>query len=357
MRGIVWDGERLHVTDALEVRAPGPGEVQVRVLASGVCHSDLSVMDHGLRPAPIVLGHEAAGIVETLGEGVTGLSPGEPVMVTTQTPCGHCHDCRKGRFATCPEGFGDPEAQPFTWRGQRVWHWANCSSFAGLITVRAQQLFNTDGLDPVHACLLGCAVTTGHGSVNHLAEVVPGDVVAVLGMGGIGVNAVQAARLAGAARIVAVDVNADKEASARRFGADAFVVPDGGSEAAIARIRAAAGAPIDAVIECSGAASAIDVAGQLAKPGGTCVLIGLPRPGTTLNLDVNRFAWGGRIVSMFNGGNDPARDLPRLIGLARTGRIDLPAQVTQVWPLGEVEAAIAALRAGQVTRAVLDHRL
>ncbi|WP_198350797.1 alcohol dehydrogenase catalytic domain-containing protein [Flavisphingomonas formosensis] len=357
MRGIIWDGERLHVTDALEVRAPGPGEVQVRVLASGVCHSDLSVMDHALRPAPIVLGHEAAGVVETLGEGVAGVRVGDPVMVTTQTPCGHCHDCRKGHYATCPEGFGDPEAQPFTWQGRPVWHWANCSSFAGLITVRAQQIFDTAGIDPVHACVLGCAVTTGHGSVNHLAEVVPGDVVVVLGMGGIGVNAVQAARLAGAARVVAVDVNPEKEASARHFGADAFVIPAADGEEAIACIRAAAEAPIDAVIECSGAASAIDVAGRLAKPGGTTVLIGLPRPGTTLNLDVNRFAWGGRIVSMFNGGNDPARDLPRLIDLARSGRIDLPAQVTQVWPLGEVEDAIAALRAGRVTRAVLDHRL
>jgi S-(hydroxymethyl)glutathione dehydrogenase/alcohol dehydrogenase len=357
MRGIVWDGRRLHVTDALEVRPPGPGEVQVRVLASGVCHSDLGVIDHALRPSPIVLGHEAAGVVAAIGEGVTNARVGEPVMVTTQTPCGHCHDCRKGNFATCPEGFGDPEAQPFTWRGRPVWAWANCSSFAGLITVRASQLFNTDGIDPIAASLLGCAVTTGHGAVNHLAEVVPDDIVVVLGMGGIGVNAVEAARLVGAARIVAVDVNPGKEAVARHFGADSFVVPGPDATVTLDRIAAAAGGPVDAVIECSGARDAIEVAGRLAKPGGTCVLIGLPAPGTTLAVDVNQFARGGRIVSMFNGGNDPQRDIPRLIDLARSGRIDLAAQVTRVWPLGEVEDAIAALRAGQVTRAVLDHRI
>jgi S-(hydroxymethyl)glutathione dehydrogenase / alcohol dehydrogenase len=356
VRGVVWDGARLHLTDELAVRAPGPGEAQIRVLASGICHSDLNAMDYPMMPTPIVLGHEAAGVVEAVGAGVTNVRVGEPVMVGSQTPCGECRECQSERYIACDMTYA-PVAPPFTWRGQPTHSFANISSFASTITVKAAQLVNTEGLKPAAAALVGCAVSTGYGAARNLGQVRRGDVVVVFGVGGIGVNAIQGARVAGASRVVAVDINGDKESVSRKFGASDFVrLPRGLDANGIAEhVTAAIGAPVDVVIECSGVPAVVEASIRIPKRAGTCVLVGQPAPQAKASFNVFGFTLGRKIVSQLNGGTNPRRDFATLIDLARKAEIDIESQITRVWPLAEFETALAALRAGQVVRAVLDH--
>ncbi len=358
-RGVVWDGEHLFVTDELEVRDPGPGEASVAVLASGICHSDLNVIDGTSPvPVPVVLGHEAAGTVAAVGDGVDSVRVGDPVVVGSMTPCHACRTCAAGRFSDCPEAFGRG-ATPFTWRGHPVRSYANVSSFSGRITVRASQLVLSEGLTARASALVGCAVSTGYGVVRNVAGVRAGDAVVVMGVGGIGVNALQTARLQQAARIVAVDVDPSKADVARRFGATEFVAvpPEAGVAAVVELALAAAGGRVDAVIECSGAPGAIGAAIRLPGPGGVTALVGIPPAGTLASFDVQPLLRGRRILGSLNGAIDPDRDLPDIVAHARAGRLELDAQVSRVWPLAEIHAAIAAVRAGDVVRAVLDHTI
>jgi len=361
VRGAVWDGERLVVTDELSVRDPGPGEARVRVLASGICHSDLNVMDGtSPLPPPVVLGHEGAGVVEELGPGIDSVAVGDAVVIGSMTPCRRCRACLAGRFGDCPDAFGRG-ATPFHWHDAPVRAYANVSSFASMVTVQASQLVRTGDLPPASAALIGCAVSTGFGVVRNVACVAAGDTVVVFGVGGIGGNALQTARLAECARAVAVDVNPAKEAIARRFGATDFVVAhrDAPGAALADAVRAAIGADVapevDATIECSGAVAAIEAAIELTAHGGTTALVGIPRAGTRVAFDVSALLRGRRIVGSLNGAIDPRRDLPEIVRLARSGALELDAQVSHVWSLAEIESAIAAVRAGEVVRAVLDH--
>lgn len=355
MRGVIWDGERLIITDDLEVRAPGPGEVKVRVLASGICHSDLNMMEIAGIRTPVVLGHEASGVIEQIGPGVSGFAIGDPVLVGTQTPCGHCRECERGEIANCDQTWGFVPDQPFRWRGRPVFSFANVSSFAGEIVVKAEQLFSSTGLPAAEAALIGCAVSTGYCAARNLGRVQAGDRVAVIGVGGIGVNAIQAAKLAGA-QVIAIDVNPAKAGVARHFGAEDFLLAEPGAEPeALAGAMRERFKPIDVAIECSGAPAAVAAAIHGVKRGGRVVLIGMSRPGTTIPLALDTVLGGREIVSMMNGGAVPHRDYPQLIRLARERAIDIGSQVSGIWPVCEIEAAIRALRGGQVTRAVLDH--
>jgi S-(hydroxymethyl)glutathione dehydrogenase/alcohol dehydrogenase len=205
--------------------------------------------------------------------------------------------------------------------------------------------------------LLGCAVSTGFGVVTNVATVRPGDTVVVFGVGGIGVNVIQTARLAGAARVVAVDVDAAKDHVAARFGADAFVVAPrvDHADAVVALIEAEAGAPVDVAVECSGAPVAIDAAIRCAGPGGRVALVGIPPRGTEAAFAVNDLFLNRRILGSYNGNVDVARELPVIVEHVRHGRLELDAQVSHVWPLADIHDAIAAVRAGSVVRAVLRH--
>ena len=355
MRGILFDEGRLFLTDALEVRDPGPGEVKVRVIRSGICHSDLNMMDGGFVATPVVLGHEAAGVVAEIGPGVHDWKPGEAVMVGTQTPCGQCRECKRGEPANCDVTWGFLPQQPFLWDGRPVHNFANVSSFAGEIVVRVEQLFRTGSLPFEEAALIGCAVSTGYCAARNLGRIGPGDRVVVIGVGGIGVNAIQAARAAGAS-VLAVDINPAKEAVARQFGAEAFLKADRNADGMMtAKTLADAFAPIDLAIECSGAPAAVEGAIHGVKRGGRVVLIGMSAAGGRVSVGLDAVLGGREIVTVMNGGAIPARDYPELIAMATAGRIDIAGQVTRVWPLAQFEDAIAALRAGQVTRALLDH--
>jgi S-(hydroxymethyl)glutathione dehydrogenase / alcohol dehydrogenase len=343
VRAAVFDGAQLLVVDDLEVPEPGPDQVTVRVLASGICHSDLNVIDRTVPvPPPVVLGHEAAGVVDRVGSGVNAWAPGDEVLVSGITPCGSCHSCRTGHPTACVDAFGRG-ATPFRWRGEPVRSYAQVSSFASFITVEAQRLSWITGIPATKACVIGCAVTTGYGAVKNVAEVVRGDRVAVLGMGGVGVNAVQTARLLGAAEIVAIDVNPDKEAAARQFGATRFAAADDPA------LRT-----FDAVIECSGAPAAIDAAIGMTSPGGTTALVGLPPVGHRASFDVGHLIRGRRIVGSLAGDIVPERDTRDIVEHIRAGRLDLDGVVSKVWPLAEIAWAMDALRTGAVIRPVLD---
>lgn len=357
MRGIIFDGERLRLTDALSVRAPGPGEVKVRVLRSGICHSDLNMVEGGVIRTPIVLGHEAAGEVVELGEGVSDFAVGDRVMVGTQTPCGTCRECKRGTPANCDVTWGMAAGQPFMWNGQPTYSFSNVSSFAGEIVVKTGQLFRTDDLPPEQAALIGCAVSTGYGAARNLGQVTAEDRVVIFGAGGIGVNAIASAALTGA-QVLAVDLNPAKEQVARDAGATQFFAATRDMDAsALAAALQEAFAPIDVAIECSGAAVAVEAAIMATKRGGRVVLIGQSGAGARASFDLNGLTMGKEIVATLNGGARPERDYPELIELAKARKIDVAAQVTRVWPLAEFEDAIAALHSGQVTRAVLDHTI
>lgn len=340
----VFDGTDLSIVPDLGVAVPGEGEVTVRLLASGICASDLHVLDGTSRsPVPVVLGHEGAGVVERVGPGVDGWTPGDQVSVQTVTPCGSWPACRRGHPTACTQAFGRGPT-PFSRRGEPVRAYANVGSFSERTTVAATQLVEADGLDPTSACLLGCAVSTGVGTIRNVARVTALDRVAVIGIGGIGANALQAARLTGAA-VTAVDVDLGRRAVAERFGAGAFL---------LAEELAGHVGSFDVVVECSGAPAAIDAAIALTAPGGTTALVGLPPHGHRASFDVTALMSGRSIVGAYNGDTLPRRDLPLIVQQVRAGELDLAGLVGAVWPLEEIADAVAAVRAGEVLRAVLD---
>jgi S-(hydroxymethyl)glutathione dehydrogenase / alcohol dehydrogenase len=357
MRAAVWDGSKITVVDDLTVREPGRGEVRVDVLASGICHSDLNVIDGtSPRDAPIVLGHEAAGVVSAIGEDVGGLSVGDAVIVGSVVPCRNCRACHDQRFTDCTTAFGGG-LTPFEWKGRPVGQYANISSFSSCITVRAGQVVPAAGLVAAHAALIGCAVSTGYGVVRNVAKVRAGDRVAVFGIGGIGVNVLQTCRLQKASRIIALDTDARREDLAYRFGATDFVtVPRGADRSATAAFDCRIDpARLYGVHECSGASSAIEAAIEVLDHGGVAALVGIPPHGARSSFDVGALFRGRRIVGSLNGAQNPDRDLADIVALARDGALDLAAQVTRVWPLDKIDDAIAAVRRGDVVRAVIDH--
>ena len=356
-RAAVFDGEHLTVVDDVHVREPAAGEVRVRVRASGICHSDLNVLD-GTSPVPlpVVLGHEAAGVVEAVGAGVDAVAPGDDVVVAAAVACGRCRACVTGRPGECIDVFA-PNAAPFTWRGDAVRAYANVASFAGVTVVRAEQVVRAPGVAVTEAALIGCAVSTGYGVAANVVPVRRGDAVAVFGIGGIGVNVVQTARLLDAARIVAVDVNPEKADAARHFGADEVVIAPRTANAdelvaLVARRRRCSGRRRGRMQRCRG--------GDRRRAGGH-------RPGRYHRAGrhpaagCHRVARRERAAPQPQGRRQPQRhrrrprDFPVIVDHVRRGDLDLAAQVSQVWPLAEIDDAIAAVRAGHVVRAVLDH--
>ncbi|MCP1471699.1 S-(hydroxymethyl)glutathione dehydrogenase/alcohol dehydrogenase [Sphingobium sp. OAS761] len=355
MKAAIWDGHDLFVTDRLTLRPVGPGEVRVRVLRSGICHTDLSMMTPHFPKLPVVLGHEAAGEVAELGEGVEGWAVGDRVAVGTQTPCGTCRECQRNEPHNCDINWGFAPIFPFALDGAPVASFANISSFASEIVVKAAQLFPIGDMAPEQGALIGCAVSTGVCASRILGRVRADDTVLVFGVGGIGVNAIQGAATLGA-RVIAVDANPAKEAVARRFGATEFVLADSAQHATeAAGALAQAYGPVDVVVECSGAVGAIETALRSIKRGGRAVLIGMSRPDATATLPLHQFVTGGEVIATMNGGAIPDRDYPGLIAEARAGTLNLADQVSGIWPLDRIADAIAALRAGEVTRALVDH--
>lgn len=351
MRGVVFDGSTPHVVTDLDVRDPGPGELLVGVRAAGLCHSDVSVLDGTIGwPSPAVLGHEGAGVVEAVGAGVSHVAPGDHVVLSTLANCGRCRHCDRGRPTMCRAKLGRP-SQPFTWRGRPAYDFANLSVFAERIVVQANQAVPVPREVPFEpAALLGCGVLTGTGAALNRAKVRPGAAVAVLGVGGIGLNAVQGCRIAGASRIIAVDANPAKEEAARTFGATDFVHAAGDAVAAVKELTGGAG--VDYAFECVGLPALVRAAVDMLDWDGTCVLLGVPRPDAEAAFRPFDLFRDRSILGCRYGGSRPQADIPLYADLYLRGVLKLDEMVTRVYALEDFATALKDLERGDLARGV-----
>ncbi|CAL9557508.1 S-(hydroxymethyl)mycothiol dehydrogenase [Streptomyces sp. enrichment culture] len=347
MRGVIFDGKQVRVVTDLEVREPGPGEVRVAVSAAGLCHSDLSVVDGTIPfPVPVVLGHEGAGVVEAVGGGVTHVAPGDHVALSTLANCGTCAECDRGRPTMCRQAIGRP-ARPFRHDGSSVHQFASNSAFAERTVVKAVQAVRIpDDIPMASAALIGCGVLTGVGAVLNRARVDRGDSVLIIGTGGIGLNVLQGARLAGAGRIVAVDANPAKEEAARRFGATDFLTSTEG-------VRELLPTGVDHAFECVGRVELIRQAIDSLDRHGQAILLGVPPATAEASFRVSSMYLDKSILGCRYGSSRPQRDIALYAGLYRQGRLLLDELVSRTYPVEDFEKAAADAEAGRVARAVL----
>lgn len=348
-------GAPLEITE-IELPDPGPGQVRVRLAAAGVCHSDLSLSDGTMRvPVPAVLGHEGAGTVLAVGEGVTHVAPGDGVVLNWAPSCGSCHACSLGEVWLCANallGAGNVYARRAS-DGADLHPGLNVAAFAEETVVAAGCVLPApDGVPLTDAALLGCAVLTGYGAVHHSARVREGETVAVFGAGGVGLAALQAARIAGASRIVAVDVSPAKEELARAAGATEYVVA---SENTAREIRALTGKQgVDVAVECVGRAVTIRAAWESTRRGGRTTVVGIGGKDQQVTFNaLELFHWGRTLSGCVYGNSDPSRDVPILARHVRAGRLDLSALVTDRISLTDFPAAFDNMRVGKGGRALV----
>lgn len=353
MRGIVWTGE-LEVRDDIEVQAPGPREVQVKIEFAGLCHSDVSVLNGAIPyPTPVVLGHEGAGIVEAVGSAVTRVRPGDHVVVTTLGNCGQCAACDRGEPTLCRESFGSMP-QRFSVGGAPAYQFANAGVFSQRTVVGENQAVVIDDRVPLSsACLIGCAVVTGAGAVFNRAKVQNGQTVLVIGAGGIGQSVIQAARLSNASRIVVVDANPGKEQIARHFGATDFIDASAVDDT-IAAVRDL-GLPngVDHAFECVGHPALIRQSIDLLDWGGTCTMLGVPKLGTEASFVVQSLYNNKSILGCRYGATRPHHDIPMLVQLVLDGKFLLDDMVSRQYDIGDIQSALDDLEAGKLNRGVL----
>jgi S-(hydroxymethyl)glutathione dehydrogenase/alcohol dehydrogenase len=347
----------------VEVDPPHAGEVLVRVAATGVCGSDLHVL-HRTSPVavlPTVLGHEGAGVVEEVGAGVVDVAPGDHVVLALYGPCGRCRFCRSGRFPLCDGParvaaitglMEDGTTRVRSPAGEQLRPFVGLGTMAGYAVVRESQLVKVDAAIPLELiCLAGCGVTTGLGAVFNIAQVAPGDSVAVVGCGGVGLNVIQGSRIAGATTILAVDTNPVKLELASRLGATHTAEPgDGGVRAAV---EAVVPGGVDVAFEVVGVPALVAETFTATRPGGTTVMVGSPPNGTTVPIDGRALFSERKLFGCTGGSNVPARDIPRIAALFREGSLDLSTLVTRRRPLAEFAEAVADAERGEVARTVL----
>jgi S-(hydroxymethyl)glutathione dehydrogenase/alcohol dehydrogenase len=339
----VYDGTDYLVVDDLSVKDPGPGEVTVRIEAAGLCHSDLSVINGTIPfPTPVVLGHEGAGVVEAVGASVTTVKEGDHVVLSTLGNCGACQFCDAGRPTMCRSTFGG-RPQPFTWRGVPAYAFANASVFSERTVVKANQAVPIPADVPLAAAaLVGCGVLTGVGAVLHRAKVPEGASVLVIGVGGIGLNVIQGAALAGAEQVIAVDTNPRKRDIALAFGATDFLES---TEA----VRDLAAAGVDYAFECVGHVGLIRAAIDLLDWGGTCVMLGVPGFADEASYNVASMYLDKSVLGCRYGSSQPQRDVRRYVELYQRGRLKLDELVSATYPLADLKAAVHDMEAGEIT--------
>ncbi|MFJ7150040.1 Zn-dependent alcohol dehydrogenase [Streptomyces sp. NPDC100445] len=347
-------GAPLEIT-GIELPDPGPGQVRVRLAAAGVCHSDLSLANGTMRvPVPAVLGHEGAGTVVAVGEGVTHVAPGASVVLNWAPSCGTCHACELGEVWLCANALnGAAGVHARTADGTDLHPGLNVAAFAEETVVAASCVLPLpQGVPLVDAALLGCAVLTGYGAVHHSAKVRPGETVAVFGVGGVGLATLQSARIAGASRIVAVDVSPGKEELARAAGATDYVLA---SDTTAREIRALTGKQgVDVSVECAGRAVSIRAAWESTRRGGRTTVVGIGGKDEQVTFNaLELFHWGRTLSGCVYGNSDPARDLPVLAAHVREGRLDLTRLVTERITLEGIPAAFDNMLAGKGGRALV----
>jgi S-(hydroxymethyl)glutathione dehydrogenase/alcohol dehydrogenase len=347
-------GAPLEITE-IELPDPGPGQVRVRLAAAGVCHSDLSLSDGTMRvPVPAVLGHEGAGTVVSVGAGVTHIAPGDGVVLNWAPSCGKCHACSLGEVWLCADALsGAANVYAHRADGTDLHPGLNVAAFAEETVVSAACVLPLpEGVPLTDAALLGCAVLTGYGAVHHSAKVREGETVAVFGVGGVGLSTLQAARLAGASKIIAVDVSPEKEALARQAGATDYVVA---SDTTAREIRGLTGKQgVDVAVECVGRAVTIRTAWDSTRRGGRTTVVGIGGKDQQVTFNaLEIFHWGRTLSGCVYGNSDPARDVPVLAEHVRAGRLDLGMLVTERIALDGIPAAFDNMIAGKGGRALV----
>ncbi|MEU1055973.1 Zn-dependent alcohol dehydrogenase [Streptomyces sp. NPDC005876] len=348
-------GSPLEIT-GIELPEPGPGQVRVKLAAAGVCHSDLSLSNGTMRvPLPAVLGHEGAGTVLAVGADVTHLAPGDEVVLNWAPSCGTCHPCTLGEVWLCANalaGAANTHARRAD-DGTGLHPGLNVAAFAEETVVDASCVLPApEGVPLADAALLGCAVLTGYGAVHHSAKVRPGETVAVFGVGGVGLATLQAARIAGASTIVAVDVSPEKEELARAAGATHYLIA---SETTAREIRGLTGKQgVDVAVECVGRAVTIRTAWESTRRGGRTTVVGIGGKDQQVTFNaLEIFHWGRTLAGCVYGNCDPARDLPVIADHVRAGRLDLGALVTERIALDGIPAAFDNMLAGKGGRALV----
>jgi S-(hydroxymethyl)mycothiol dehydrogenase len=355
VRGVVAKAQGAPVTiETIKVPDPGPGEALVRVQACGVCHTDLHYREGAItQDFPFLLGHEAAGIVEEVGEGVTDLAPGDFVALAWRAPCGSCRSCLRGRSWYC---FGSLNAaQPMTLAdGTSLTAAIGVGAFAEKTLVAAGQAVKVNpSANPASTGLIGCGVMAGIGAALYTGNVSRGDSVAVFGCGGVGDAAIQGAVLAGASRIIGVDIDPRKLEWAREFGATHTV--DSSQEDPVDRIKELTdGFGVDVAIEAVGRPETLLQAFYARDLAGTLVQVGVPDPKMTVELPmIEFFSRGGALKPSWYGDCLPSRDFPMLVDLYLAGRLDLDRFVSETISLDDVEDAFHKMERGEVLRSVV----
>jgi S-(hydroxymethyl)mycothiol dehydrogenase len=347
--------------EGITLDPPGPGEVQVRIRASGVCHSDLHVKqtEGWVYRYPILLGHEGAGVVEEVGDGVEGLAPGDEVVLAWKVACGECPECKRGVPRRCR---GQVAARGRLHRasdGETLTPVLATGTFADRTVVNARQAIKIpQGLPPEQACLIGCGVVTGVGATLTTTPVRAGSTVVVIGCGGVGLSVVQGARIAEAGRIIAIDLDERKLEAAQRFGAtDAVHSADRDPVAAVRELTEKAGA--DYTFDVVGRGETLAQAERMLGYGGIATLIGIPQPNTSVTIPLDDGRNGGfflkrsTVTVSFGGDQLPSEDFPRLAQYALDGKLDLASMVTATVSLDDVEHAFEEMERGHVIRSVI----
>ncbi|MEU1144144.1 Zn-dependent alcohol dehydrogenase [Streptomyces sp. NPDC005863] len=348
--------DKLEVLDDIETVGFGPGKVKIRVRATGLCHSDLSAMNGVLpQPAPFIPGHEGAGEIVDVGDGVTGLAQGDRVLLCWLPACGACPACKRGQTQLCLAGFMNAGTPNFKRSGDSsdVFGFAGTGTFAEEVVVDAGCAVPIPDDVPFDiAALIGCGVTTGLGAAINTADVAAGSSVAVVGCGGVGISAIQGARLKGAAQIVAVDPVASRREAALRFGATEAVAPD---ELADAKQRITAGEGFDYVFEVVGKSATARTAYETTRRGGTLCVVGAGAMDDHLQLNMfELFFDEKRILPSMYGGGDVLTSYERAIALWRAGRIDLAGLITHRVQLVEINEALDQMRTGAALRTCIE---
>ena len=338
----------------LDLSPPGPGEVHLRLMATAICHSDIIYADGGWGgELPMVLGHEAAGQVISVGEGVQSVSPGDHAVVTLIRSCGTCACCERGYHATCETHARDVNT-PLSKGGDPVTHGLKTAAFAEETVVHHSQIVKISKDLPWDvAALLACGVITGYGAVSNTAQMPKGGTVAVVGCGGVGLNAIQAARIGGAAQIIAVDLAEDRLEAARRFGATDTV--NGGTEDPIRGVRAASGKRgVDFCFVTVGSEEAINQSFRMCAPGGASVLVGMPHNEARARFSpVALSSFSQRILGSVMGHMDIQKEIPELIAKYQSGELLLDELVSRHFTFDEVNEAMDATRRGEGLRNVV----
>lgn len=346
-------GEPLSVED-VQLRAPGMGEVEVDLHAVAICHSDITYAMGGWGGTlPAVYGHEAAGVVSALGGGVTGIAMGDPVVVTLIRSCGQCPSCSGGRPTGCETPYDGDTGPLKTAEGGTLHQAMACGAFAEKVVVDQSQIVRIpNGMAMDAASLLACGVITGVGAVIHAADLRAGQDVVVIGAGGVGLNAIQGARIAGARRIVAVDMTEEKLDVARQFGATDGVLATNDKPWRAA--KAAMGRGADAVLVTVGAARAYDDAPRYLAGGGKVIMVGMPATGAESHYEAANFAAASQSMIGSKMGNVVIRrDIPWMIDLYGQGRLKLDELISNRWPLDRINEAIADTKGGSARRNVI----